>query len=54
MVGYTCGDCGEMRAWENVEMVAHSLDESNSFPICLDGDCSTGKRPDSSINLLIN
>jgi hypothetical protein len=40
MVGYTCGDCGEMRAWENVEMVEHPLDERHKFPICVDTDCA--------------
>lgn len=39
-VGYTCADCGDMRAWENVELVAHPDDEQNRFPICLERECS--------------
>lgn len=37
---YLCGDCGESREEENIEMKKHSNEKLGKFPICQDKECS--------------
>jgi hypothetical protein len=47
---YTCGDCGDIRNEENIDMKKYSKKNLGKFPICSDKSCSIENVEDPTDN----